>query len=126
MSTELDIYAGELKCQIDLVASAPAQVVHDDPGGRPALTPVEGLALTMVDGFDEDQRACGQVAPAARFKEFWKQRAHVEERERVDCVLRIRLAYAVWAVVTRTTAGVMRRAVRTGAGCCRGEGSMNR
>jgi len=38
----------------------------------------------------------------------------------------VRQAYAVWGVVTRTTAGLMRRAVRTGAGCCRGEPSRNR
>ena len=50
MSTELDIYAGELECQIDVVASAPVEVVHDDPVRRPALSAVDGLALSAVDG----------------------------------------------------------------------------
>jgi hypothetical protein len=65
MSTELNVCAGELECQIDVVASAPVEVVHDDPVRRPALSTVEGstlstvdgLALSMVDGLDEDDPA---------------------------------------------------------------------
>ena len=47
------------------------------------LLEVNAVGVHLAFAFG-DERARGKVAPAARFSEFGKQRADVEERERVD------------------------------------------